>query len=169
MLRFGIVTNINEKECRARVQFDSDELSSYWLFVMQAKTQKDKFYFMPDIGEHVACLMDERCEAGVILGAVYSDLDEVPVISKDKFKIKFNDGAEIEYDRKEHVLNIVSQRINIQGLIYHKGVLINNNGIVSESDINDHTSSMQAMRDIYNGHTHNETDSVTGNPNEAMG
>jgi len=169
VLRFGIVTNINEKECRARVQFDSDELSSYWLFILQAKTQKDKFYFMPDIGEHVACLMDERCEAGVILGAIYSDLDEVPVVSKDKFKIKFQDGTEIEYDRVEHELNILCPNINITGMINHTGVLFNSAGIFSEGEITDHTSSMQTMRNIYNSHTHNETDSVTANPNEAMG
>jgi phage baseplate assembly protein V len=168
VLRFGIVTNIDEKDCRARVQFDSDELSSYWLGILQAKTQKDKFYFMPDIGEHVACLMDERCEAGVILGAIYSDLDEVPVISKDKFKIKFGDGIEIEYDRVEHELNVICPNISITGMINHTGVLFNSSGIFSDGEITDHTSSMQAMRNIYNGHDHNETDSVTGNPNQSM-
>ncbi len=142
MLRFGIVTNIDEKTARARVQFDSDELSSYWLSVLQAKTQKDKFYFMPDKGEHVACLMDEKSEAGVILGAIYSDLDEVPVVSKDKFKIKFEDGTEIEYDRAEHVLNILCPNINIEGMINHTGLLFNSTGIFSEGEITDHTSSM---------------------------
>nr|BDD43909.1 hypothetical protein 5 [bacterium] len=167
-LRFGIVTNIDEKDCRARVQFAEDEMSSYWLAVLQAKTQKDKFYFMPDIGEHVACLMDEHSEAGVILGAIYSDLDEVPVVSKDKFKIKFEDGTEIEYDRKEHELNVICSNINVTGMINHTGLLFNSAGIFSDADITDHTSSIQTMRDIYNGHTHNETDSVTGNPNQEM-
>jgi phage baseplate assembly protein V len=169
VLRFGIVTNIDEKNCRARVQFAEDELSSYWLSVLQAKTQRDKFYFMPDLGEQVACLMDEKSEEGVILGAIYSRQDEVPVISKDKFKIRFQDGTEIQYDRSAHELNVICPNINIEGMINHTGLLFNSAGIFSDGDITDHTSSMQGMRDIYNGHTHNETDSVTRKPNEDMG
>jgi phage baseplate assembly protein V len=169
MLRYGIVTNIDEKMCRARVQFGSDELTSYWLAILQAKTQNDKFYFMPDIGEHVACLMDERSEAGVILGAIYSDMDKVPVVSKDKFKIKFQDGAEIEYDRKENELNLICQNINITGMINHTGVLFNSAGIFSEAEITDHTSSMQTMRSIYNGHDHiGNEGSPTSVPNQEM-
>lgn len=168
-LRYGIVTNINEKEARVRVQFGSDELSSYWLNILQAKTQRDKFYYVPDIGEHVACLMDQRSENGVILGAIYSDMDEVPVVSKDKFKIQFEDGTEIEYDKKESVLNLKCPNINIEGIINHKGVLLNSAGILSEGDITDHTGSMQNIRDIYNSHNHTGNHGTpTSGPNEAM-
>ncbi len=55
---------------------------------------------LPDIGEQVVCLMDQNIEEGVILGAIYSGLDEVPVISKDKIKIKLEDGSDFEYDKK---------------------------------------------------------------------
>lgn len=167
MLRFGIVTNIDELKACARVQFqDSDGMVSYWLSVLQVKTYKDKFYVLPDMGEQVVCLMDKNLEEGVILGAVYSGIDECPVISKDKVKIKFHDGAEFEYDRKEHVLNLLCETINIQALVNHTGLLLNTAGVVSEGEIIDHTSSMQAMRNIYNGHAHNETDSVTQAPNQ---
>jgi phage baseplate assembly protein V len=168
MLKFGIVTNIDEKQAKARVKFAEDDLLSYWLPVLQAKTHKDKFYILPDIGEQVACLMDENIEDGVILGSIYSDADIVPVISKDKVKIKFNDSAEIEYDRIEHTLNIICPNINIQGIINHTGVLFNSAGVLSEGDVVDKKGSMQAIRGIYNSHTHNETDSVTNKPNEAM-
>jgi phage baseplate assembly protein V len=168
MLKFGVVTNINEKTAKVRVRFAEDNLLSYWLPVIQAKTLKDKFYVLPDLGEHVVCLMDENLEDGVILGAIYSDADLVPVISKDKFKIKFNDSTEIEYDRVEHILNIICPNINIEGIINHTGLLLNSAGILSEGEIIDHTSSMQAIRGIYNSHTHNETDSVTQKPNQEM-
>lgn len=167
MLRFGIVTNIDESKACARVQFnDNDNMVSYWLSVLQANTYKDKFYMLPDIGEQVVCLMDQNIEEGVILGAIYSGLDEVPVISKDKIKIKLEDGAEFEYDKKEHVLNIKCESININALINHTGLFLNSAGVVSEGDITDHTGSMQEMRSIYNQHTHNETDSVTQVPNQ---
>ncbi|KKP40315.1 MAG: hypothetical protein UR30_C0005G0096 [Candidatus Peregrinibacteria bacterium GW2011_GWC2_33_13] len=167
MLRFGIVTNIDELKACARVQFqDSDGMVSYWLSVLQVKTYKDKFYVLPDMGEQVVCLMDKNLEEGVILGAVYSGIDECPVISKDKVKIKFQDGAEFEYDRKEHVLNLLCETINIQALINHTGLFLNSLGVVSEGEVIDHASSMQEMRNIYNGHTHNETDSVTQTPDQ---
>ena len=55
MLKFGIVTNINPALAQARVQFAEDDILSYWLPILQQKTLKDKFYAIPDIGEHVAC------------------------------------------------------------------------------------------------------------------
>lgn len=75
MLRFGIVSQIDPINVQARVSFEDDESTSFWLPVLQTKTLKDKFYAMPDIGEQVACLMDENSEDGVILGAIYSTED----------------------------------------------------------------------------------------------
>ena len=70
MLRFGIVSQIDPINVQARVSFEDDESTSFWLPIIQTKTLKDKFYAMPDIGEQVACLMDENSEDGVILGAI---------------------------------------------------------------------------------------------------
>ena len=83
MLKFGVVTNINPLTAKARVQFADDDITSFWLPVIQHKTNKDKFYSMVDVGEQVACLMDENSEDGVILGAIYTGVDSVPGISKD--------------------------------------------------------------------------------------
>lgn len=169
MLRFGIVSNIDEKTAKVRVQFAQDNLLSYWLPVLQAKTLNDKFYCIPDIGEQVACLMDEKAEFGVVVGAIYSNLDTVPVVSKDKFKIKFQDNSEFEYDRILNTLNIISKNIKIKGNINHDGVFTNTQGINSASDVTDHTSSIQAIRDKYNPHTHTGNQgSPTSAPNEVM-
>lgn len=88
MLKFGVVTNINPILAQARVQFADDDVLSYWLPILQQKTQKDKFYAIPDIGEHVACLMDENSEEGVILGAIYSSADSPPANSKNQLIIR---------------------------------------------------------------------------------
>jgi phage baseplate assembly protein V len=77
---------------------------SYWLAVLKSKTLKDKAYWMPDIGEHVAVLIDENAEEGVILGAIYSSQDTPPVSNANKCHIKFQDGTVLEYDRAEHKL-----------------------------------------------------------------
>ena len=169
MLRFGTVTSINSLTARARVQFTEDGMNSYWLAVLQNKTFKDKFYSMPAVGEQVACLMDENSEDGVILGAIYTSLDEVPAISNLQHLIKFEDGSFVEFNRETEMLTVVAKTINLVGNIVHTGALENTDGIISSADITDKTSSMQDMRDTYNSHTHTGNQgSPTSNPKEAM-
>lgn len=85
MLRFGIVSQINSVLAQARVNFGDDDSTSFWLPILQTKTLKDKFYSIPDVGEQVACLMDENSEDGVILGAIYSTEDVPVVTSENKY------------------------------------------------------------------------------------
>jgi len=169
VLKFGIVTAINPLTAKARVEFADDNILSYWLPILQKKTLKDKFYSIVDVGEQVACLMDENSEDGVILGSIYTSLDEVPGISKDQHIAKFEDGSFIEYNKENQMLTIVAKTVNIVGDIYQTGFLENTDGILSATDITDKKSSMQAMRDIYNGHTHTGNQgSPTSAPKEAM-
>jgi phage baseplate assembly protein V len=107
MFRVGLVKQQDLQGARVRVAFpDRDQLLSYWLPIVFTKTQNDKGYWVPDIGEQVVCLMDEHDEAGAVLGAIYSSADTPPVQSADKYHMSFKDGASIEYDRAAHVLAI---------------------------------------------------------------
>jgi phage baseplate assembly protein V len=81
-------------------------MQSWWLPVIVAKTQNDKMYWMPDVGEQVVCAMDEHDEDGVVLGAVYSSVDRPPVTSADKLHWTSKDGAVFEYDRSDHALQM---------------------------------------------------------------
>jgi phage baseplate assembly protein V len=109
-LRLGIVKEQDSSLARLRVVFNEfDQMLSYWLPVVVPKTQNDKAYWLPDIGEQVVCLMDERDEAGVVLGAIYSQADSTPIQSAEKFHLGFKDGASMEYDRAEHVLALTFQ------------------------------------------------------------
>ena len=169
MLKFGIVTAINPLTAKARVEFADDNILSYWLPILQKKTLKDKFYSIIDVGEQVACLMDENSEDGVILGSIYTSLDEVSGISKDQHIAKFEDGSFIEYNKENQMLTIVAKTVNIVGDIYQTGFLENTDGILSATDITDKKSSMQTISDIYNGHSHTGTQgSPTSAPREAM-
>ena len=101
----GVVVAIDAAKVRARVRFDDlDGMVSYWLRVPQTKTHQDKHYDMPDINEHVGCILDEHAEDGMILAAVYSNADTPPVSSADKHHVTFSDGTVIEYDRSTHKL-----------------------------------------------------------------
>ncbi len=109
-LRLGIVKEQDVSLARLRVTFNEfDQMLSYWLPVVVPKTQNDKAYWLPDIGEQVVCLMDARDEAGVVLGAIYSQADATPVQNADKFHLGFKDGTSIEYDRASHVLGLSFQ------------------------------------------------------------
>ena len=72
----------------------------------QRKTFGDHDYHMPDVGEHVACLIDAHNEEGVVLGAIYSAADPAPVADQDKRHLSFKDGTKIEYDREAHRLTV---------------------------------------------------------------
>ena len=105
--RVGIVQEQDTARARVRVIFpDYDEIVSWWLPILFPKTQNDKAYWIPDIGEQVVCLMDMRDEDGAVLGAIYSSADTAPADSADKFHLGFKDGASVEYDRAAHVLDL---------------------------------------------------------------
>lgn len=104
MLRFGIICEIDASKGLARVHFDDDGIVSYWLPVVYPKASQDSFSWIPDINEHVACLMDEHLENGVIIGSIYSKAKQPDGGNSDKFRVKFKDGTVIEYDRAEHKL-----------------------------------------------------------------
>ena len=154
MLRFGIVSQIDPINVQARVSFEDDESTSYWLPILQTKTLKDKFYAMPDIGEQVACLMDENSEDGGILGAIYSTEDVSSTQSEKQLSVNLEDGSYINADKENQTLTVAFSKMKLIGNIEHEGTFTNTAGIKSNADITDKTSSMQAMRDTYNPHTH---------------
>ena len=169
MLRFGIVTQIDPINVLARVSFGDDDSTSFWLPIMQTKTLKDKFYIMPDINEQVVCLMDENSEDGVILGAIYSSEDIPATQSELQYSMNLEDGSLVNANKESETLTVVFKNIRFVGDIQHEGAFTNTKGIKSDADITDKTSSMQTMRDIYNGHTHTGNQgSPTSVPKEAM-
>ena len=121
MLRFGIVSQINPVLAQARVNFADDESTSYWLPIIQSKTMKDKFFVMPDIGEQVACLMDENSEDGVILGAIYSSVDLPVVTSEKQISVNLENSSLINIDKETNTLTITFENINLNGNINHTG------------------------------------------------
>lgn len=169
MLRFGIVSQIDPINVQARVSFEDDESTSFWLPVLQTKTLKDKFYAMPDIGEQVACLMDENSEDGVILGAIYSAEDVSTTQSEKQLSVNLEDGSYINADKENQTLTVAFSKMKLIGNIEHEGTFTNTAGIKSNADITDKTSSMQAMRDVYNSHTHTGNQGkATSAPNKTM-
>jgi phage baseplate assembly protein V len=108
MLRFGTITEVKPEKGLARVQFAEDDITSAWLPIVQDNTLGDKNYRSMKVNEHVACLMDEHAENGVIVGAIYNKKD-TPAYSGEKVGVKFEDGTEVVYDKSTSTYTIKSQ------------------------------------------------------------
>jgi phage baseplate assembly protein V len=176
VFRVGIVKTQDVQNCRVRVTFpDRNQLQSWWLPIVTPKTQNDKAYWMPDVGEQVVCFMDEHDEDGCVLGAIYSQPDQPPPsMTADKWHVTFKDGTTIEYDRSNQTLAV--------SVVSHGTVNITVNGgninlNAPQGDItfktSEHNDSVNHMIDTYNGHMHPFTDSngdtgTTQVPNQQM-
>ncbi len=156
--RIGTVVARDVDGCRVRVKFeDRDDVVSYWLGVLVPKTRDDKFYVMPDIGEQVVCLLDERLEDGEVLGARYSTADAPVVADGDVFSIRFKDGTVMEYNRATHkaTVNNGSGEVEITaatGVTINADVTINGN-VAVDGAINS-TGDQVAAGISQTGHKH---------------
>lgn len=106
MIRFGQVTEVQADKGLCRVNFKDDDIVSFLLPVLQSYTLENKASRVFDINEYVACLMDEDCENGVVLGAVYNTGNSPTGATSDKLRVLFKDGALFEYDRATHELKV---------------------------------------------------------------
>lgn len=105
MLKFGIVSGI--KPGFAKVSFEEDGIVTDWLPVLVRKSKSDKESWQLEANEHVACLMDEYVEEGIVIGAIPNDQDEPDSgEGAGKWRKKFADGTVIEYDRLNHKMTV---------------------------------------------------------------
>lgn len=103
----GTVSAVDADKVQARVRLpECDNMRTNWLNVLQRNTQDNKDYWLPDVGEQVEVLLDANGEDGVILGAVYSEVDRPPFNDKDTRGTKYADEAEFSYNRATHTLTI---------------------------------------------------------------
>jgi phage baseplate assembly protein gpV len=100
MLRFGRISDIDASRGMARVSFAEDGTVSDWMSMVVSKTGDDKFFYLPDVNEQVACLMGHGMLRGVILGAIYSD-NRTPDSANSGtgvLSIVFSNGDKVKYD-----------------------------------------------------------------------
>lgn len=99
MFRRGVVSALDPAAARAKVRWpDRAASESWWLQVGQPRGHGDRAYWMPDIGETVACLVDDRAEDGVILCALYSAAQPPPTADPDIRLTLHADGSQELFD-----------------------------------------------------------------------
>lgn len=135
LFRVGEVCYQNPKNYTVRVCFeDKDDMVSGELQVVNRNTFKNKDYGLPDLGEQVFCIfLENGIEKGFVLGAIYSSAEghEPPIEDKFKRHVTFEDGAFVEYDRKNHIMKlqcpgkieIVANEINVHSIVTINGDL----------------------------------------------
>lgn len=115
-LHFGYVSAVDPAMGRARVKLeDMQGMDTYWLAILQTRVKEDQYAVWVDVGDYVACMLDEKGEQGVILGCLYSQKNPPPMSSIDKHYAKFQNGNVFEFDRVTGVLKINCTRVEIVG------------------------------------------------------
>lgn len=120
-LTYGIVSDV--KPGHVKVYFDDDEIPTDWLPVLVRKSKTEKESWQLEVQEHVVCLMDEYCNTGVCLGAIFNEEDTPdPGEAKGMFRKIFSDGTLIQYDKNNHELT-VDVKGNLTGKITGNAVI----------------------------------------------
>lgn len=102
-MKYGVISEV--KPGFAKVFLEEDDIVTDWWPVLQRTSLKDKESWPLNVQEHVVCLCDERCEDGVILGAIHNEEDEPDSgAGAGKFRKVFEDGTVIEYNKLSHKL-----------------------------------------------------------------
>ena len=107
MIKFGVITEVDESSGMVRVNFPEDGIVSDLIPYVVPGTRGDKFFFLPAINTHVVCLMDEGLNNGACIGAIY-DKNNTPGagLTADHFSVKFKDGTEIKFNSATSELSI---------------------------------------------------------------
>ncbi len=117
LIRLANVTEVDEKTGTVRVELpDGENLVTMPARVSQRRTLKDKSQELPDVGEQViTAFLGQGFEQAVVIGAVFSDPDASPGRPAHVYHTVFEDGTELEYDRKEHKLTAnVKGRVDVE-------------------------------------------------------
>lgn len=124
LVRAGRVSVVIPERMAVKVVFeDKDSLVSDELPVITFGSNKNKMYWLPDVGEQVCCLMlPNGHNAGFCLGSYYSDADPPNVSDQSIRRIDFGDGSYVQFDRKTGNLDI-----NCTGNVTINGKTINLN------------------------------------------
>lgn len=88
--------------CKARVKFAEDGIVSPWLAIGVPFTKDDKAYYLPNVDEQVAVILDEANKTGIVVCSIFSKVDKPSDNLKGEgiMGIEFDNGDIIKYDKQ---------------------------------------------------------------------
>ncbi|KAB2864651.1 MAG: baseplate assembly protein [Exiguobacterium chiriqhucha] len=106
----GRVSSIYPERATVRVLFEDkggEEVVSRELPIVGRGSVGVKDYWLPKIDEMVVCIFVEgSAKQGYVLGSIFNEIDNVPVIEATKRHVEFEDGAYVQYDTKTKNMTI---------------------------------------------------------------
>lgn len=172
----GKVIEVDYETHRAKVQYGENQTTG-WLTWMPLRAGRAIVWWPLEVGEAVTVLSPGDLTLGQIYPASYQNDFPAPSADPDLFLVQFDDTARISYQRTDKVLDAtlpdggkatlnatggiklvgdteidgnlkVTKDTAVDGATHSKGA------ISSDDHVSDKTSSIQTVRDTYNGHDH---------------
>ncbi|WP_425057612.1 hypothetical protein SCACP_21290 [Sporomusa carbonis] len=118
IVRVGKVSSVDSATASVRVAFeDRQGMVSYDLPVIVPWSMKNKFHYLPDVGEQVLCLFLPNGNAqGFCLGSFYSDTDMPPAADSGTLTIVTTGAVNI----------IATNNVNVTGDVIADGISLKN-------------------------------------------
>lgn len=105
--RRGIVKQLDPAKARVKVVLpDEDQVLTDWLPVLLPFALGAKAYWLPRLESQVVVLLDEHGEDGVVMGALYSQADPVPISAAKTLYIEAEDGTKVSIDPVAHLVTV---------------------------------------------------------------
>ncbi|KAB8307260.1 phage baseplate assembly protein V [Erwinia endophytica] len=172
IVRRGVIHSVKQggiPKCRVEL----GEIVTAWLPLCQSFTGANRSDYNPAaVGDPVTVLSEGGdLNNGRVFPGWNTEAMPVPDGTTSEHITKYSDGTEIRYNRAAHTLTITladGGSYKITGNVEIIGNLNVEGNIASDGEISDWQGKMSWIRVVYNGHTHFETGSITGEPLSPM-
>lgn len=190
MVRSGVVHAVQVSPLRARVKIgereDGTPVLTGWLRVSMVAAGPVSEAWVPSEGAAVQVLSEGGdLRLGVVYPGLHTDALPSPATTNTEHVTLYPDGGRIVYDWGASRISIslpggnveleggeegwrVKGKVVFEDEVECEKTLDAQGDIRSASNLADSWGTFATMRAVYNGHTHNETDSVTQAPNQPM-
>lgn len=190
IVRSGVVHAVQISPLRARVKIgereDGSPVLTGWLRVSMVAAGPVSEAWVPSVGAAVQVISQGGdIRLGVVYPGLHTDALPSPATTDTEHVTLYPDGGRIVYDWGASRINIslpggnveleggedgwrVKGKVVFEDEVECEKTLDAQGDIRSASNLADSWGTFATMRAVYNGHTHNETNSVTLTPNQPM-
>ncbi|MBF0035818.1 phage baseplate assembly protein V [Citrobacter freundii] len=190
VVRSGVISAVQQNPLRVKVAIG--ELITDWLRCQMPAAGPVSISYLPSEGEAVQVTSEcGNLKLGVAQLGLHNIDNPPPTTEPGIFKMLFTDGTAITYDMNRTVLEIVlsggkvsakaspdgwnfkgkavfEDEVNFKKPVTADETINATGNIGSAAELSDKTGTMSEVRQTYNSHTHDETDSTTHEPNQRM-
>lgn len=184
LVRSGVIADVKQSPLRVKVSIGS--LQTDWLRVKMPAAGALSISWLPSVGEAVQVMSESGdLRNGVVHMGLHTDANPPPATEPGIYTLCFSDGTAVTYDINGTILNIslaggkVGLQASPEGWVF-KGKAIFEDEIIAnktidaegsigtKAELSDSKGTMANVREIFNLHDHDETDSTTLPPNQKM-